>query len=408
MRKLMAGVLAVVLMAGVVGGAWATADTEVVTVTPAPKLRTLKSGSKGEEVVRLQERLAELGYFTLAPDGKYSAETKAAVKTFQAANGLKADGVAGVKTLTLLYSDEAIAAPKPVDVLAGEYPMLVNKEHPVPETFVPQDLVMLTDECDAKLVKIKYPQTQAVKTAVDALVTMLEAAKEDGITNWQISAAYRSYQKQVTTLNAKINTYLERNKDWSKNKARKAALKTVAEPGCSEHHTGLAFDINVPKSSAFKGTKQCTWLHEHCWDYGFIVRYQEGKENITGFTAEAWHIRYVGVEHAKIMQKNNWCLEEYLEAVAAETPDEEETLDEEDPLTEDEVEMSDEEEIPAEEDAETPDEEENLTEEEMKLLMELEKANTKKPDNESELTAESFDDDDELFAENMFDPGELE
>ena len=277
----------------------------------------------------------------------------------------------------------------------------------MPETFVPQDLVMLTDECDAKLVKIKYSQTQAVKTAVDALVTMLEAAKEDGITNWQISAAYRSYQKQVTTLNAKINTYLERNKDWSKNKARKAALKTVAEPGCSEHHTGLAFDINVPKSSAFKGTKQCTWLHEHCWDYGFIVRYQEGKENITGFTAEAWHIRYVGVEHAKIMQKNNWCLEEYLEAVAAETPDEEETLDEEDPLTEDEVEMSDEEEIPAEEDAETPAEEENLTEEEMKLLMELEKANTKKPDNESELTAESFDDD-ELFAENMFDPGELE
>ena len=328
MKKMIRAAAALMILLLLAGTALpAAAEEPEAAATPAPKMHTLKSGSKGEEVTRLQERLAELGYYTLEPDGTYNAETKAAVKTFQDANGLKSDGVAGTKTLTLLYSEEAIAAPKPVNVLEGELPMLVNKENPVPETFVPEDLVMLTDVCDKKLVKIKYPQTQAVRTAAEALVTMLEAAREDGITNWQISAAYRSYQKQVSTLNAKINTYLERNKDWSKARARKAALKTVAEPGCSEHHAGLAFDINVPKSSAFKGTKQCTWLHEHCWDYGFIVRYQEGKEDITGFTAEAWHIRYVGTEHAKIMQKNNWCLEEYLAAVTENTPDEVETVD---------------------------------------------------------------------------------
>ena len=55
------------------------------------------------------------------------------------------------------------------------------------------------------------------------------------------------------------------------------------------------------------------WLKEHCWDYGFILRYNKDKESITGFLAEPWHFRYVGIEHAKIMQDENLCLEEYLE-----------------------------------------------------------------------------------------------
>ena len=86
----------------------------------------------------------------------------------------------------------------------------------------------------------------------------------------------------------------------------------MQEPGCSEHQLGLSFDINVPGRS-FKGTKQCTWLHEHCWEYGFILRYQEGKEAITGFKAEAWHYRWVGLEHARRMKEENLCLEEYIQ-----------------------------------------------------------------------------------------------
>jgi len=68
----------------------------------------------------------------------------------------------------------------------------------------------------------------------------------------------------------------------------------------------------VPGTSAFIGTKQCTWLHANCWEYGFIVRYPEGKQDITGFTPEAWHIRYVGREHAMKMWEEDLCLEEYL------------------------------------------------------------------------------------------------
>ncbi len=93
----------------------------------------------------------------------------------------------------------------------------------------------------------------------------------------------------------------------------------MAEPGYSEHHLGLAIDINVPGASTFKGTKQCTWLHEHCWEYGFIIRYQEDKEKITGYTAEAWHIRYVGVEHSLLIRDLGLCLEEYLDGIDAGT-----------------------------------------------------------------------------------------
>ena len=201
------------------------------------------------------------------------------------------------------------------DVLSGSVPFLVNKDHPVDADFVPADLVLLTDVLDTSLVRVKYKNTVAVRAAAEALETMLEAAKADGIKNWQVSAAYRSIADQEKILKNKINYYLKKNSGWSRSRAKKAALRSVAEPGCSEHHLGLAFDVNVPNTSAFKGTKQCKWLHEHCWEYGFIVRYQEDKEAVTGFIAEAWHIRYVGTEHSLVIRDRGFCLEEYLEAL---------------------------------------------------------------------------------------------
>jgi len=284
-------------------------------VTPPEVFRLLQKGSKGDDVRALQLRLQELGYDPGTPDGIYGSGTKEAVKAFQKRNSLSADGIAGQQTQDRLYAADALGPlppAEPTDVLAGEWPMLTNLEYPVGEGFVPADLVLMTKFCDPGLIKIKYPETQAVRTAVEALVTMLEAARADGITKWQCSAAYRSYAAQEKLLNNRINSYLKRNEGWSRGRARRAALKTVAEPGASEHHLGLAFDVNVPGTSAFIGTKQCTWLHANCWEYGFIVRYPEGKQDITGFTPEAWHIRYVGREHAMKMWEEDLCLEEYL------------------------------------------------------------------------------------------------
>ena len=223
-----------------------------------------------------------------------------------------------VLLLALVFSAlfAAVAEEETYDVLGDELPMLVNKDHPVAEDFVPADLVLLSEVLDTSLVKIKYKNTMAVRAAAEALEVMLEAAKEDGIKNWQINAAYRSIADQKKILDNKIKGYMK-NSGLSRAKAKARALRTVAEPGCSEHHLGLAFDITAKGASAFKGTKQYKWLNANCWDYGFVIRYQADKTEITGFTAEEWHIRYVGKEHALAMKKANYCLEEYLESLAA-------------------------------------------------------------------------------------------
>ncbi len=215
--------------------------------------------------------------------------------------------------LALLFSMPFSAGAEETDVLSGPLPMLVNKDHPVTEDFVPADLVLLTEVLDSSLVNIKYKDSRAVRTAAEALRVMLEAAKADGIRNWQINAAYRSISDQKKLLDSRVRSYLKSNPEMSRARATSRALRTVAEPGCSEHHIGLAFDITAKGASGFKGTKQCKWLHAHCWDYGFIVRYQADKTAITGFAAEEWHIRYVGAEHSVPIRDANYCLEEYLE-----------------------------------------------------------------------------------------------
>ena len=294
-----------------------SAQTFVPTPTPSATPAMLSSGSSGDEVKALQSRLQQLGFYSGVLDGDYGKGTRAAVKLFQAQHGLDDDGIAGQKTLEMLYSNDAqpmLVTPTPaaVQVLAGSQPLLVNRQHPVASDFAPADLVNLSEYCDSSLVKIKYDGTQGVREAADALLRMLEAAKADGITNWQVSAAYRSYADQQRIFDNKVKSFQNNNPDWSLSRCRSAASVTVADPGASEHHTGLAFDMTVPNTSMFLGTKQCTWLHQHCWEYGFILRFTDEKQQITGFAGEAWHIRYVGTEHSLAMQQSGQCLEEYL------------------------------------------------------------------------------------------------
>ena len=294
-----------------------SAQTFVPTPTPSATPAMLSSGSSGDEVKALQSRLQQLGFYSGVLDGDYGKGTRAAVKLFQAQHGLDDDGIAGQKTLEMLYSNDAqpmLVTPTPaaVQVLAGSQPLLVNRQHPVTSDFAPADLVNLSEYCDSSLVKIKYDGTQGVREAADALLRMLEAAKADGITNWQVSAAYRSYADQQRIFDNKVKSFQNNNPDWSLSRCRSADSVTVADPGASEHHTGLAFDMTVPNTSMFLGTPQCAWLHEHCWEYGFILRYTDEKQQITGFAGEAWHIRYVGTEHSLAMQQSGQCLEEYL------------------------------------------------------------------------------------------------
>lgn len=92
---------------------------------------------------------------------------------------------------------------------------------------------------------------------------------------------------------------------------KKPQIDIQLNHGESEHQTGLAFDINSTRWD-FAETKEAKWLANNCYDYGFIIRYLEGKENITGYVYEPWHIRYVGKEISSQMKNSGLCLEEFL------------------------------------------------------------------------------------------------
>ena len=295
----------------------------VMQVTIDPSLPTpqpvLRSGSEGEEVVILQTRLQALGYYTGSIDGQFGPGTREAVTLFQQQHHLSADGIVGQETREMLESDEAhplvTEAPEPAEpALAGQtpdgLPMLVNRSHLLPADYAPVDLVDMSSYCDPGIVTIKYNGTLAEREAVDALMAMLAAAHADGITVWQISSAYRTVAYQQELFDNQKREFLDRG--FSEERAVSATRQTVADPGSSEHHLGSSFDITVPGVS-FKGTAQANWLADHCWEWGFILRYTEEKERITGFLAEPWHFRYVGVEHSIPMRDSGLCLEEYLE-----------------------------------------------------------------------------------------------
>ena len=123
---------------------------------------------------------------------------------------------------------------------------------------------------------------------------MFKQAAKDGVSRFTITSGYRTWEKQTELYGSDKNG-------------------TAAAPGESEHQTGLAFDVTTRHDrGGFEQTKQFRWLSENCWDYGFILRYPEGKEKITGFIAECWHFRYVGVQHSTKMRDQGLCLEEYV------------------------------------------------------------------------------------------------
>ena len=138
---------------------------------------------------------------------------------------------------------------------------------------------------------------------------MCEAAKKDNIVLWSESA-YRDYSYQKSLLDNRISRF--KNQGYSDSDAKEAAKKVVAVPGTSEHHLGLAVDINSVQTS-FENTKEFEWLQKNAADFGFIMRYPKEKQEITKIIYEPWHYRYVGVEHAKAINSLGMCLEEYIE-----------------------------------------------------------------------------------------------
>ena len=149
------------------------------------------------------------------------------------------------------------------------------------------------------------------EAAALALEEMFDACKKDiGITLKAVSG-YRSYARQETIYNNKLERV---------HGSVEKADEYVARPGASEHQTGLVMDVGqksdkVNLTGGFGATKGGKWVAEHCWEYGFIIRYQKGWEEITGYEYEPWHVRYVGKENARRIHEQEMPLEEYLQIV---------------------------------------------------------------------------------------------
>lgn len=156
--------------------------------------------------------------------------------------------------------------------------LIVNKTYSLPPTYAPGDL------------------DPAVK---EQFAVMQKDAAALGL-NLYISSGYRSYDYQKRIYNNNVAAYgVEKTDTFS------------ARPGHSEHQTGLAFDLNTI-NDAFALTPESDWVKEHAHEYGFIVRYPEGKSHITGYKYEPWHLRYLGVDTATAVYNSGLTLEEYL------------------------------------------------------------------------------------------------
>lgn len=178
----------------------------------------------------------------------------------------------------------------------------VNKNRRLPEGYAPKNLVepnvsQLKPEGDVRRL--------LVKVAADALEDLFSAANEEGIALAAVSG-YRTNQLQSTIFQGHVS-----------NRGLDHAIRFSARPGTSEHETGLAMDVSAASvafalSQSFSETSEGTWLAENAAEFGFTIRYPKGKESITGYAYEPWHLRYVGKELADHLYETSLTLEEYF------------------------------------------------------------------------------------------------
>ena len=188
----------------------------------------------------------------------------------------------------------------------GEAPwnlLLVNDWNPLPAGY--DNDVSFTTVSGGKQVDSRI---------IDAVNQMLNDASAYDLA---VVSAYRPQSEQETLYWRKVKQYTD--KGYSDFDAQKVGGTVVKRPGFSEHNCGLAMDVggsgDYTLEQSFANTAAYSWLIDHCADYGFILRFPQGKEDITGVIYEPWHYRYVGVEAAKYIMDNDLCLEEYLAQV---------------------------------------------------------------------------------------------
>ena len=181
----------------------------------------------------------------------------------------------------------------------GDLLVLVNKYYTVSMDYKPADLVTIDNKYGT------YTDMEMKDVAYEAYKKLYEDAAAEGF-NLKLCSTMRSYNTQKTLFNNSLN-----------NRGRETTNVRSAYPGRSEHHTGLAIDVTSASmgwglTQDFINYPDGQWINDHCYEYGFIVRYPQGKPDITGYAYEPWHLRYVGIDVATYIMANDLTLEEYL------------------------------------------------------------------------------------------------
>lgn len=197
-----------------------------------------------------------------------------------------------------------------IEDIDNEWAMfLVNSVNPLPDNYdslISTEVVFTNGDRDFSVDSRMAPY----------LTNMIEAAKADGI-DLAVASAYRSMEYQQYNFDRSVQQRIS-DRGMTYDEAYADTLKEVALPGVSEHNAGLAVDILSGEyysfdDDGFKNTKAYAWLMEHAQEYGFILRYPEGKEDATGIIYEPWHYRFVGVYYANKVRDSGLCLEEYYQ-----------------------------------------------------------------------------------------------
>ncbi|MCT1577422.1 D-alanyl-D-alanine carboxypeptidase family protein [Oceanobacillus kimchii] len=294
----------------------ANQEYEKLPKTPLQKL------DQGEQVVALQYFLEQLGY-SFSDQGNYNEQVTWAITDFQIQQeDLLVSGIYDEDTKQkieeVIQSEKTYkpgkGLPAPTEpaftdagteVISNPYDqlVLVNKDFSLPADYIPDDLV---------IPNVPFPFIEDIpkkymrQAAADALEELFADAQEEGLELYAQSG-YRSYDRQDTIFAAN-----------AAENGEKHANKYSARPGESEHQTGLAMDVTSPEvnfslETEFGETKEGKWVKENATNYGFIIRFPEGKEEITKYQFEPWHLRYVGQKAAEEIMNQNITLEEYLE-----------------------------------------------------------------------------------------------
>jgi D-alanyl-D-alanine carboxypeptidase len=204
--------------------------------------------------------------------------------------------------------------------ITAENLLLVNKQNPLQDSYVPTSLVKLPASITPKEIELD-------STVAEALEAMINEMRADGIDDVFVTSAYRSYEYQTYLYNYYFNLEKEKAPDLSDDQIKQTVLSYSAYPGTSEHQSGLCVDFMTPEmlqlvnygsetdaetDKGFAETAAFEWLTQNAYKFGFILRYPESKTDTTGYSYESWHYRFVGRNAATTIHFEGITLEEYL------------------------------------------------------------------------------------------------